>query len=571
MTKWIIEEKNDSEYKGPVKAPVAILEIMKRRGVPEEKFEDFLSSSPRSTYDPFLLTDLRASAELLLKTADEGGRICVFGDYDADGVTSTALMVGVLRHFTDNVFFHIPSRFEEGYGLNCGAIDAIKADGATLILTVDCGSTSPEEVEYAKSLGLDVIVTDHHTVSGKSPECLFVNPKRGGDLYPFKELSGCGVAFKLSQGILRLCEERGDERFTRADLNDGLDLAAISTVADVVSLTDENRSLVKYGLRYINARRRPGLKILLEALNLGDRELNSENIAFIIAPHINALGRMRSAKLGVDLLLSELPEEELKLLANAMVENNIARKGVQDETRRICQKALDGGDCGELFPIIYAPGGHEGVAGIVAGNFKESMYRPVAIVTPTQRGVLKGTGRSVPGLNMHELLSECLELFEKFGGHSGACGFSISYENLQILRTRMQDSVRQRLDADPELLTEKLLIEKVLDKDEKTLAFAEALQMLEPYGEGNPRPLFCITDAVVLSVRKMGQDAQHVKFVVRTEDGVPVECVLFRRADEFDAVLKRGNRIDVAGELSVNDYNGKHLQLVVSDIKGGAR
>ena len=568
MAKWIINEKVNTVYKGPVKAPVAILDIMQRRGVSEEKFEDFLSSSPRATYDPFLLTDLRQTAELLLTASDEGRRICVFGDYDADGVTSTALLVSVLRNFTDNLTFHIPSRFEEGYGLNSSVLDKLKSDGVDLIITVDCGSTSPDEVEHAKNIGLDIVITDHHTVSGRTPDCLFVNPKREGDKYPFKELSGCGVAFKLAQGILRICRERGDSRFIRDDLNNTLDLVAISTVADVVSLTDENRSLVKYGLRYINARKRKGLKILLDALELDEKELSSENIAFIIAPHINALGRMRSASVGVDLLLGELPENELKKLAQIMVENNIARKNVQDETKRICLEALSGGNCGENFPVILAPDAHEGVAGIVAGNLKESMYRPVVIATRTKRGVLKGTGRSVPGLNMHELLSECFDLFLKFGGHAGACGFSISEENLPVLRARMQLAMERKLMENPDLLTEKIQIEKILDSEEKTLEFAESLKLLEPYGEGNPKPLFAITDAEVVNVFKMGPEGQHARFTLRGKDNIYVECVLFRRADDFSDLLKKRNIISVAGELSVNEYNGKRLQFIVSDIKG---
>lgn len=568
MAKWIIEEQIDNEYKGPVKAPVAILGIMKRRGVPEEEYEDFLSASPRITHDPFLLSDLRQTAERLLDALDSGKKVCIFGDYDADGVTSTALMVGVLKHFSENVIYHIPSRFMEGYGLNNKTLDELKADGTDLVMTVDCGSTSPMEVEYAKSIGLSVIITDHHTASGVSPDCLFVNPKKNGDKYPFKELSGCGVAFKIAQGILRICEERQDGRFTRSDLNECLDLVAISTVADVVRLTDENRTLVKYGLRFINSGSRKGLKFLLEELKLSDRELSSDNIAYVIAPHINALGRMRSASLGVELLLGQLSDGELRSLAKAMVENNNERKSIQDDTKRKCLEALEREDCGSLFPIIYVPSGHEGVAGIVAGSLKESMYRPVAIVTTTQRGVLKGTGRSVPGINIHNLMYQSFDLFTKFGGHSGACGFSIEEDKLPALRQQMQISMKKMLEDDPELLTEKLRIEKVLSPSEKTLDFAESLSLLEPYGEGNPKPVFCILGATVLNVFRMGQESQHVKFTVKTGDAVPVDCVLFRRASEFEGILKKRNVIDVAGELSVNEYNGKHLQLIVADIRG---
>ena len=568
MAEWVILQQDRSSVGGPDGIPDAIIKILERRGVSKDAVLDFFAEMPKATYDPFLLNDLKAAVFKLMQAAQDGRRICVYGDYDADGVTSTALLVSVLRHFTDNVRYYVPSRFVDGYGLNNNAIDRLKEDGVELLVTVDCGSTSLSEIEHAKSLGMDVIVSDHHTPGPEAPDCLFVNPKRSDNTYPFRDLCGCGVAFKLAQGIVRVMESRGDERFGRAEMNELLDLVAIATVADVVSLLDENRTLVKYGLMYINDHRRPGLNILLDALNLNNRKISSEDIAYIIAPHINALGRMRSAELGVELLMGGKPAEELRKLALAMVENNAERKTVQDDTKRICMEAIEKGDCGDLFPVIYAPGAHEGVAGIVAGNLKESLYRPVCIVTPVENGLLKGTGRSVPGVNMHELFTCCSSLFTRFGGHSGACGFTIPEENLGAFRSFLQEEMKRRLDKDPELLTEKLYIEKVLSSSEKTIEFADMVAKLEPFGEANEKPLFCMVNAGVASTYFMGMEQQHMRFTVMTGDSIPVECVLFRRASEFRDIVYKGASVDVAGELTVNEYNGRRLQMVVRDVKG---
>ena len=288
MSTWIYQQKRNTPAWGPAGVPAAVMDILGRRGVSTPgQAEDFLAESPKCTYDPALMPDLQQAAEVLLAAAEAGKRICIYGDYDADGVTSTALLYSVLKKLTDRVSFYVPSRFTDGYGLNKDAVGRIAKEGAQLLITVDCGSTNREEVEEAKRLGMDVIVTDHHELeAGKEPDCLFVNAKRSDSQYPFSGLSGCGTAFKLAQAIQRLLASRGDDRFTRQDLTDLLDLVAISTVADVVPLLDENRSLIKYGLRIVNSRKRKGLRILLEQLKLADQQIDADDFGFILAPHI---------------------------------------------------------------------------------------------------------------------------------------------------------------------------------------------------------------------------------------------------------------------------------------------
>ncbi len=575
MAKWVYLQTKTANAHGPETCSGTILNILRRRGVAEDCFDDFLSPHPKTTYDPFLMPDLGPCVDRLLTAFERGERVCVYGDYDADGVTSTVLLLEVFRRLTGNFCYHIPNRFTEGYGLNKKAIDTLAGDSVDLIVTVDCGSTSPDEAAYAREKGMDIIISDHHTLcEHRSPACIFLNPKRTGSEYPFKQLSGCGVAFKIAQGVQRRLKEAGDERFGKKELDALLDLVAISTVADIVPLLDENRTLVKYGLAVLNQHRRPGLNALLKELSLFDRKVEADHIAFQIAPNINALGRMGTADVAVELLSAGEGSDPMRLasLAYSMVSNNEIRKSEQEKTRRLCAEAMDSGVCGELFPIIYAPEGHEGVAGIVAGNFKEDLYRPVCIVTKGDEGLLKGTGRSVPGLDLYHLLEECEEYFVRFGGHAGACGFCMSPDNLEVFRARMQEAVRRKAKEDPEILTEKIYIEKELDKDEKTLSFADALSALEPFGEGNARPLFSVCGAELVALRFMGAEEQHARFTVKGSDGVPVECILFRKAPDYAPLLRLGSPVDVAGELSVNEFNGsRRLQLVVRDLRPGVR
>ena len=570
MSTWIYQQKRNTPAWGPAGVPAAVMDILGRRGVSTPgQAEDFLAESPKCTYDPALMPDLQQAAEVLLAAAEAGKRICIYGDYDADGVTSTALLYSVLKKLTDRVSFYVPSRFTDGYGLNKDAVGRIAKAGAQLLITVDCGSTNREEVEEAKRLGMDVIVTDHHELeAGKEPDCLFVNAKRSDSQYPFSGLSGCGTAFKLAQAIQRLLASRGDDRFTRQDLTDLLDLVAISTVADVVPLLDENRSLIKYGLRVVNSRKRKGLRILLEQLKLADKQIDADDIGFILAPHINSCGRMATADAAVRLLAGIETDGSLPELASFMIDCNKQRRSAQDETRDICLDAMQGGSCGDLFPIIEAPGAHEGVAGIVAGSLKEQFNRPVCIVTPSENGLMKGTGRCIAGLDLHGMLSTCDDLFVRYGGHAGACGFSLESDRLPLLRQRMDELMREILASRPDALEEKLLIEKVLEPAEKTMEFADALKLLEPFGEANPKPLFALTGANVYNVQYMGSEGQHMRFTAVCPDGIEISCVLFRRAADYETILNGATAVDVAGELGINEYNGRRkLQLTVKDIK----
>ena len=445
--KWIVRDANPFDLKkisGEPEISELTARILYQRGIRDaQAMKNFLEPEAAPFHDPFLMRGMREAVDRIKQAIDAHEKICVYGDYDVDGMSASAILIRTLRKFDAWVENYIPDR-SEGYGLNIPALEKISANGTDLLISVDCGSTSKAEVAFAKSLGLDVIITDHHSFEdGKTPDTLIVNPKYPGNTYPFRDLSGCGVAFKIAQAIERICAQKSDGRFKKANLNALLDLVAISTVADVVPLTGENRTLVKYGLGVINRRQRRGLAALLDVLDI-QTEVTGDSIAYILAPNINALGRMGSARLGVELLTgSGKSMAELYDLAIAMNENNKKRKKEQGITAQMCSDAMKQGDCGEDFLVIEIPGGHEGVAGIVAGNIKEKYYKPVFVLTPNTDGNLKGTGRCIPDINLHEMMSRHSDLFIRFGGHSGACGFTMLKENLPALRQAMEDEMKE--------------------------------------------------------------------------------------------------------------------------------
>ena len=396
-----------------------IKELLHNRGVvTEEEITEFLSDKPQKTYDPSLLADAQAGVDFILSEIARGAKICVFGDYDADGITATTLMLGILGKLTpaENLDYYIPSRFEEGYGLNMEAVKQIADKGTDLMITVDCGSVSPAEVEYAKSLGMKVLVTDHHTITDEMADCLVINPKRAGDAYPFKGLSGCGVAFKMAQII----QKRAN--LPKSVLSEVLDLVVIGTIGDIMPMLDENRTLVKFGLRALNTGHRYGLRKLAEGAGLKLGEITAENIGFVIAPHLNASGRMEDASQAVKLLLAHEGSSEADRIVADLLCKNRERKRIQQETFDLCTEKLTKP---EDFLVLRLENAHEGITGIVAGKLKERYNRPTVLLTPSgcEKQYLKGTGRSIEGVNLYDLLKKHEQYFEKFGGHAGACGF----------------------------------------------------------------------------------------------------------------------------------------------------
>ena len=418
--------------------------ILRERGCrTEEDIMEFLSDRPKRTHDPFLMKGMSKAADLVSQYIREGKKICIYGDYDADGITSVSLLYEFLSDLTEQLMYYIPSRFSEGYGLNNGAADRIFDEGAELIITGGlrlCFRRRSGSYQRAGN-GSD---RDGSSQCRQQKAGLYsAGSEQEGDDYPCSWLCGCGVAFKLAQALQRRMG------LPKSSVNRLLDLACVATIGDIVPLTGENRTLVKYGFDRIARGEREGLKRLIEGIGLDRYHLSSMNVAFGIVPHLNAAGRMKDASIGVRLLTGR-EEDQLNDLVEELKSLNSERKSIQERIFREACDEIRGCMQEDLFPVYDAKDAHEGVTGIVAGKLKETFYRPVIIVTDTEEpGYVKGTGRSVEGLDLHGILSGCADLFVKFGGHAGACGFTMKREYLEKLRSFLNRSMRDCLEKNP--------------------------------------------------------------------------------------------------------------------------
>lgn len=537
-----------------------IIELLNNRGIHQEDMEEFLSDKPQRTYDPFLLLNMEAGVDLILSSIENDEKICIYGDYDADGVTSTTLLMEVLSNLTENLTYYIPSRFDEGYGLNKAALDKIKHAGVELVITVDCGSVSFDEVEHAKNIGLKILVTDHHTIAGQKADCLIINPVQKECPYPFKNLAGVGVAFKLAQAV---AAETG---LPKSVVNRTLDLVGIGTIGDIVPLVDENRTLAKYGLRAVNVSDRPGLNKLINGISLKKGTICSENVSFAIVPHINAAGRMENATIASRLLMGH-DEQNLDELVQTVVKCNQKRKQAQTDTFELCVEKVKEQYMDADFLLLELEDAHEGITGIAAGKMKDTFGKPCVIVTPTGEGLYKGTGRSIEGVNLYNLLADNEELFVKFGGHSAACGFTIEQEKIGILRENLNSAMKRILNERSEILDIEPKGEITLQPEDVTVEFVQQQKYLEPFGCANPRPVVSIFGRPA-RVRSIGNKGQYRTFVAELDNGSELSCIIFSKAEEYDTILSEGRRVCLTGSLSLQAYNGReYLQLQIANIK----
>lgn len=537
-----------------------IIKILNKRGYNEaSEIEEYISSKPQRTYDPFLLLNMEEGVDLVLSTIKEKRRICIYGDYDSDGVTSTTIMLEVLSNLTDNLSYYIPSRFDEGYGLNCDAMDKIKDAGVDLIITVDCGSVSVDEVKYAESLGLKVIVTDHHKVSDKIAECILINPTQPNCKYPFKALAGCGVAFKFCQALINRVG------LSKQIYNDTLDLVAVGTIGDIVPLIDENRTLVKYGLRLLNSRKRKALDRLITGINLTPGEVKAYNVSFGIVPHINAAGRIKEAKLGVQLLRATTDEDMISKV-DRLKECNSKRRAVQEETFDECLAVIEELYYDDDFFVIELPDAHEGITGIVAGKVKDLMKKPTIIVTPTDDMYYKGTGRTAGSVDLYSMLKENEELFTRFGGHKAACGFMMKMDDIDLLRENLNRQLRKAMDENPEILSQNIVSDLKLEIRDITNDFVEELEVFEPCGSANPKPIIEVHGAIS-NLRSIGSDNQYRSFSLEGGEFGNIECVAFRNIEMVDKAAD-GRTIRVFGSPTINRWKGREtIKMTVDSVE----
>ncbi len=541
----------------------AVKRILENRGISAAGVAEYLSDTPKISYDPFLMKNMNEACDVILSAIEDGTKICVYGDYDTDGVTSVTVLTDVIGEIGGDVTYYIPSRFDEGYGLNAVALDRIKEQGYGLVITVDCGCTSVKEVEHAKSIGLDIIITDHHELKEEVPDCLVIDPKQKDCEYPCKFLAGVGVAFKVAQA---LCTITG---MPKRVLTRNLDMVGIGTIGDIVPLLDENRTLAKFGLRAINISERPGLRALIEGVGFKRGEIDSQRISFGIVPHINASGRMGKASYAVKLMKTSREDKAVELV-NQLKEYNYDRKRVQGDTAEKCETMVTPQMLERGAILLKLEDAHEGVIGIVCGKLKDNHKMPVLLVAKTEDGNWKGTGRSVDGIDIFKILKNREKLFLRFGGHAAACGFTITEENLPLLEAHLYDSIAKLREAG-EIPDQSLKAEIDLEPEEVCFDFIDEQKLMEPFGKSNPKPLVGIR-MKCSGIARMGADGRFLRFIGKLANGNTIRAVDFRNGDRSEEIIRRAEFADeevyVVGILEEQLWNGnRYLQININHVE----
>ncbi len=524
--------------------------VLARRGLVEREDARRFLGAELPGHDPRLLGDMDLAVERIRAAVDRGARICVHGDYDVDGICATALAVLFLRELEADVVWHLPSRFEEGYGVSRETLARLAEDGVGLVLTVDCGITAVEEVAEARRSGLEVVVTDHHRPGETLPDCPIVatRPSR----YPFPELCGTGVVHKLGEALL------GAEH---PAVRRNLDLVALATIADVVPLVDENRALAAAGLRALAATARPGLQALMRCAGVDPATVDSGSVGFRLAPRINAAGRLGRPDVALELVLTA-DTAEAKRHAETLEELNRDRQAVEERILREAVAAVE-----EMSEprrrrrgyVLWSEDWHEGVIGIVASRLVERFHRPVVLVTRSHDG-WKGSGRSIASFDLHGALVACSEHLERFGGHRAAAGLSIREECLEPFAEAFAAHADEHLD--PGELFELVRIDAVVSARDLTLDLAEELGRLAPFGLGNPEPTLLVPATEAVAPSTVG-DGKHLRFRVRQHGRDAGTAIAFGQGSQLDR-LRAAGRFDVAFRLKENHWNGTVApQLVV--------
>jgi single-stranded-DNA-specific exonuclease len=530
--------------------------VLRARGLDTpEKAWAFLDDREELLHDPFLLKDMDRAVERVHLALERGEHIAVYGDYDVDGITSTCLLTDYLRRQGAQVTPYIPDRIEEGYGLSSQAVELLSGQGVTLIITVDCGITAIQETQRARELGVDVVITDHHECKEAIPAAVaVVDPHREDCPYPFPNLAGVGVAFKL---VLAL--DAPERR--RQLVAEYADLTAIGTVADVMPLTGENRAIVRLGLEAMAHTGRPGLQALIRQAGAQGKSLTATTIGYTLAPRINASGRMGCADLAAELLLTDDPARAEEL-ARELCELNRERQSIEGEIYDQCVAQLDreGGIHGVI--VLASEGWHQGVVGIVASRLAEKYSCPAFMIC-LQDGKGKGSCRSFGGFNLFAALEQCADLLEQFGGHELAAGFTIAQENIDAFRARMEQAVLARTGG-AEMVSTLQVDLKLDDPGLLTQQGVASLSMLEPFGAGNPKPVLMLSGAVIQSAFEVG-GGRHLKLRLRYQD-VSFDAIFFS-ATAAQLGLGPGDRVDAAFTPQINEFRGSRtVQLQICDL-----
>ena len=556
---WNIATRPEEPYKAMRErgVPILVASTLCARGVGSvEEANELLSSSEKQLQEPLLMKDMDVAVSRIREALDHGEKIAVYGDYDVDGITATCLLTHYLRSQGGHVIYYIPNRLDEGYGVNCGAVDYLAEQGVDLVITVDCGITAVHEVEYAREKGVDFIITDHHECKEEIPKALaVVDPHRKDCPYPFKDLAGVGVALKLVMAL------GGQENYRNLFL-EYADLAAVGTVADVMQLLGENRTIVRVGLSHLKKTRRRGLYSLMMEAGTLNRSINSTTVGYCLSPRINAAGRMGQAAMAVDLLLTD-DQSRADLLAHELCELNRERQAVELEIFTQCTQRLADKEHVDCL-VLEDRDWHQGVVGIVASRLSEQFACPVFMICLQEDGKGKGSCRSYGGFNLFCALEQCADLLEGYGGHALAAGFTIREENIPAFRARMETIVKE--DTGGEKMVSTLNIDGEIDDiSVLTVEQVEALSMLEPYGAGNPKPVFSLSGVTVTCMSDVG-GGRHLKMRA-SRDGRTVDMIFFS-VTRAKSGLAVGDKADVAFYPQINEYRGSRtVQLHLVDLR----
>ena len=566
---WKLREGADADNVRQLSSELGVdpvlAELLVQRGVHTfEQARSFFRPSLDDLHDPFLMTDMDKAVERVHKAVTTGEKILVYGDYDVDGTTAVSLVYTFLRRLTRHLDFYVPERYDEGYGVSYKGIDWAAENSFNLIITLDCGIKANEKVEYARERGIDMIICDHHLPENELPKAVAVlDPKREDCFYPFDDLSGCGVGFKLVQAY---SQRYGIPFETLIPL---MDLLVVSIASDLVSVVGENRILAHYGLKQLNSNPREGLMAMIQLSGLEPGHLTIDDIVFKIGPRINAAGRMESGRIAVELLTASDVQEAVRI-GNEINEHNNERKNID---RRITQEALEMVESGASLSsgkatIVYNPQWHKGVVGIVASRLVEAYYKPTIVFTMSQGGLVTGSARSVHGFDLYDAIESCADLLENFGGHLYAAGLTLKEENLEEFCRRIEKHISGKII--PEMQTPVVDIDAMLNFSQITPKFLRILKQFQPFGPGNAAPVFR-TDHVYDNGmgRKVGAEGGHLKLELIQESHPyhHISAIAFNMADYFEHI-KAGNPIDVCYSIVENYYRGtSSTQLRVRDLR----
>ena len=562
--KWVlldnIEKEAIDNYAQQLNVPPIIAKILLNRGIDTfDKAKLFFRGKMENLYDPFLLADMEKAVERIARAIKQQEKILIYGDYDVDGITSVSMLYLVLKQLDADVCYYIPHRVQEGYGISTTGIDEAAKQNVNLIISVDCGVTAIKEVEYARQLNMDVIVSDHHEPGIQLPDAYAIlNPKCENSNYPFQELAGVGVAFKLAQALIAAMKIDEDV------IKEFVDLVAIGSAADIVPLIDENRIFVKEGLKRLNETNRPGLKALLKVAGLHNKTLGTGQIVFIIAPRINAVGRMGNAERAIELFTTQDKDRALEI-ANLFEVENRHRKNIDEETFKNAQHIVEENyNLADHYGLVLdQEGWHPGVIGIVASRVVEKYYRPTIMIS-IEDGVGKGSARSISGFDIYLALKQCEDLLIGYGGHKYAAGLTIERDNIEEFRTRFNEIASQHLDK--ELLAPKLRIEGEIRLSEINSRLYKFLRLLAPFGPQNMRPVFFSQKLQVVGTPSIVGN-NHLKFKVR-QDGIVMDAIGFNLGDLIYRIDPGVNNLDMAYVIEENTYLGRTtLQLRVKDLR----